>query len=179
MINFTFYKYNVKWYNDYKIEDLCGITIGESYSDAFSRVLDYYGGEGEVEGIYIEAWDVTNCFELRPEVLCFVEFDDTDPAPAATEKSLDVNLDFTAAKIAECDKEVCDDTPLAGVVGPNDKVCGANTTRLVQAYVDGHPEVYFYGSSIDSIRQTNWFDRTSCEYGVGNIIFKEDDFYVC
>lgn len=101
MIDFTFYKYNVKWYNDYKVEDLCGITIGESYSDAFSRVLDYYGGECEVEGIYIEAWDVTNCFELRPEVLRFVEFDDTDPTPATTAKSLDINLDFAIPDVTK------------------------------------------------------------------------------
>ena len=181
MTDLTFYKYKVQWYDtdDYKIHDLCGVTIGESYSDAFARILDYYGGEREVISLYIEAWDVSQCLEMQPEVLRAVEFDDSDPTPAATAKSLDVNLDFTAAKIAECDKEVCDDTPLAGVVGPNDKICGANTTSLVQAYVDGHPEVYFYGSSIDSIRQTNWFDRTSCEYGVENIIFKEDDFYVC
>lgn len=176
MIDFTFYKYNVKWYNDHdhKVEDLCGITIGGSYSDAFSRVLDYYGGEGEVEGIYIEAWDVTNCFELRPEILRFVEFDDLDPAPAATAKSLDVNLDFVtpdASKIAD-NVAIKDETPLTGVVGPNDKVCGDFPAK---AYVEQLPDICYYGTSIDSIVKTEWFEKTANQYGLGNIIFEEDE----
>ena len=162
MTDLTFYKYKVQWYDTENAitNDLCGITVGESYSDAFARVLDYYGGEREVESLYIEAWDVSQCLEMRPEVLRCVEYDETE---IIIDYTVNPDLIPDPAAISEVAIPYNDPTPLE------------NKAPSAKAYVDGHPEVCYYGPSIDSIIQTNWFDRVSCEYGLANIIFEEED----
>lgn len=164
MTDFTFYKYNVKWYDtdDNKVHDLCGITCGESYSEAFKTVLDYYGGEREVEGIYIEAWDEANCLELRPEVLRAVELDepDSEPDPAA---------------ISEVAIPYNDPTPLENKAphGPFEVIL-TDPNKKVRAYVEGQYYNCTHGRTDVDIINSDWFKKNSEKYGIENIIFEED-----
>lgn len=164
MTDLTFYKYKVQWYDidDNKVHDLCGITIGESYSDAFARVLDFYGGEREVESLYIEAWDVSQCLEMRPEVLHCVEYDDTDSMPdvaAITEVAIPYN----------------DPTPLEGKASPGPfEVILTDPNNKVRAYVVGQYYNCTHGRTDEDIINSDWFKQNCEKYGIKNIIFEED-----
>lgn len=164
MTDLTFYKYKVQWYDtdDNKIHDLCGITIGESYSDAFARVLDYYGGEREVESLYIEAWDVSQCLEMRPEVLRCVEFDEPDSEPDAA--AID--------KVATTYDNI---TPLEGKAPHKPfEVILADPNKKVRAYVVGQNYNCTHGRTDEDIINSDWFKQNCEKYGIENIVFEED-----
>jgi hypothetical protein len=66
----SYYEYEVSvWEKDLqRAEQYYGVTYGDTYQEALSTLIDYYG-EQELESIKIEPWDVSGCLVMSKEAL--------------------------------------------------------------------------------------------------------------
>ena len=72
----NFFKYQIEFYDEEKESMLeQGITFGENYADAISKVIKFYG-EKDTISVYLTKWNDYACMPISAKVLEALEFDE-------------------------------------------------------------------------------------------------------